>query len=96
MVRETLTDYTTQKDAIVSALAIKQGNGLFDQNLHAIFNSGTQSKDKLKIQDVQVLIETIELKLRNAEIIYHTYFAQNSRRIFLSTIHWLELRNGIG
>lgn len=83
MVRETLTDYTTQKDAIVSALVIKQGNGLFDQNLHDIFNNGTQSKDKLKIQDVQVIIETIELKLRNAEIIYHTYFASEFEKNIL-------------
>ena len=74
MVRETLTEYATHKNAIVSALTIKQGNGLFDQNLHDIFNRGTQSKDKLKIQDVQEIIETIELKLRNAEMIYHTYF----------------------
>jgi len=83
MVRETLTDYTTQKDAIVTALTIKQGNGMFDQNLHDIFNRGTESKDKLKIQDVQIIIETIELKLRKAEIICHTYFASEFEKNIL-------------
>lgn len=83
MVRETLTDYTTQKAAIVSALVIKQANGLFDQNLHDIFNRGTQSKDKLKIQDVQIIIETIELKLRNAEILNHTYFTSEFEKNIL-------------
>ncbi|MFG6686733.1 hypothetical protein ACGK9U_09145 [Mariniflexile sp. HNIBRBA6329] len=74
MVREVLTDYSIQKNSIISSLIIKQGNGLFDQNLHDIFNRGSQSKDKLRIQDVQIIIEAIELKLREAEIIYHTYF----------------------
>lgn len=83
MVRETLTDYTTQKDTIVSALNIKQGNGLFDQNLHDIFNRGTQSKERLKVQDVRLIIETIELKLRNAEIIYYTYFSSEFERNIL-------------
>lgn len=83
MVIETLTDYTIQKDAIVSALNIKQVNGLFDQNLDDIFNRGTQSKEKLKVQDVRVIIETIELKLRNAEIIYYTYFASKYEKNIL-------------
>ena len=49
-------------------------NGMFDQNLHDIFNKGSQSKDKLRIDNIEQLIDMIELKLRNAEIIYHTYF----------------------
>jgi len=43
MVREKLTDFTVQKDAIISSLLIKRGNGLFDQGLHDIFNRVTSS-----------------------------------------------------
>ncbi|HPF10145.1 MAG TPA: hypothetical protein PLP62_01710 [Flavobacteriaceae bacterium] len=74
MVIEQLSDFTDQKDVIVSSLARKQANGLFDQGLHEIFNHRSNGKDKLRIEDVQFIIESIELKLREAEIIYHTYF----------------------
>jgi len=74
MVREQLTDLTNQKNSIVTSIRIKQGNGLFIPSLHDIFNQGSANKDKLKILDVQSIIESIEIKLREAEIILHTYF----------------------
>ncbi|WP_396637764.1 hypothetical protein [Maribacter sp. R77961] len=74
MVREKLTDFTIQKEAIISSLLIKRGNGLFNQGLHDIFNRASSSKNRLKIEDVQVIIEAIELKQREAEIIFYTYF----------------------
>lgn len=80
MVREELIDFTIQKDKIISVLHTKQGNGLFKQELHDIFNNGSRGKDKIRIQDIQFIIESIEIKLRKAEIIYHTYFGSEYKK----------------
>lgn len=72
MVTKSLIDFSAQKNKIVYHVQQKVINGNFSDDLHEIFNRGTNSK--LKIDDVELIIESIELKLRKAEIITYTYF----------------------
>lgn len=83
MVVKTLTDYTVQKNSIVTSLLIKQAKGLFNQNLHKIFNDGSSGPSKLNIDDVRIIIEAIELKLRESERICYTYFGSEYDRNIL-------------
>lgn len=69
MVRKRLTDYSVQKNSIVTAIGRKISNGAYDQTLHDSFKPS-----KFNITDIENIISSIESKLRTIEIIYYTYF----------------------
>jgi hypothetical protein len=75
MVRRQLTDFSVQKNAIVSLIKFKQQNGLFVKAFHDLYNKNKKpSKLVLIIDDIKDIIESIEIKLRQTEIIFYTYF----------------------
>jgi hypothetical protein len=69
MVNKRLTDFTTQKNAIVTAIGHKISRGFYDQSLHNSFKPS-----KINIYDIETIFNSIESKLRKIEIIYYTYF----------------------
>lgn len=69
MVTRSLTDFGTQKSAIITAIGNKIARGNYDQNLHDTFKPS-----KFNIGDIESIISSIETKLRKIEIIYYTYF----------------------
>lgn len=69
MVTKTLTDFSSQKNAIVSAVGNKITRGLYDNNLHDSFKPS-----KFDIKDIELIISSIETKLRKIEVIYYTFF----------------------
>ena len=75
MVRESLSDFSVQKNAIVYAIGNKISNGLYEQTLHDSFKPS-----KFNITDIENIISSIESKLRKAEIIYFTYFSSEYER----------------
>lgn len=76
VIKKQLSDFSSQKNHIISCLQKKQDKGLFKQNLHDIFNTG-RNKEKLRIKDVKGIIEAVENKLRKAEIIYYSFFGSD-------------------
>lgn len=69
MVSQQLSDYNTKKTLIVTKVASKISSNLFDENLHDSFRDS-----KLKIDDVELMINSIERRLRELEVIYYTHF----------------------
>ena len=70
MVSEKLVDFSRQKDAIVTGIKkIKNSKNLYKSELHDIFKPS-----KFNIDDLELIITSIENKLRKIEMIYFTYF----------------------
>jgi len=69
MVRKSLTNFTTQKNVIVTAIGRKILRGAYDQTLHDSFKPS-----KIYIAHIEDIISSIESKLRKIEISYYTYF----------------------
>jgi len=75
MVRESLSDFSIQKNTIVYAISNKISNGLYAQTLHDSFKPSN-----FNITDIENIINSIESKLRKVEIIYFTYFYSEYER----------------
>ena len=62
-------DFSTQKNAIITSIGNKIDKGFYDQTLHDTFKPS-----KFNIDDLELIITSIENKLRKIEMIYFTYF----------------------
>jgi hypothetical protein len=71
MVTQELSDFTIERDEIVRLINLKMTAGLVVQDLNHHFNDKQSKYDFIYIGEI---IDGIEIKLRKAEIIYHTYF----------------------
>jgi len=72
MVNQTLTDFSIQKFKILLSINNKKAKGAYNQSLHDLFKN--PSKHRININDIENIISAIEIKLRNIETIYYTYF----------------------
>ncbi len=73
MVTKHLTDFAELRTKIVNLVALKNNPAFFNDRLHTSFKTQYQ-RAELSLVDCGDLIEAIENKIRQAEIIYCTYF----------------------
>lgn len=69
MVKKMLTEFSSQKNAIISNVAIQISRGNYDQAMHDAFKPS-----KLNINEIESILSSIEQKIRKIEIIVFTYF----------------------
>ncbi len=69
MVTKTLTEFSSQKNAIISSIALQISRGNYDKAMHDAFKPS-----KLNINEIESILSSIEQKIRKIEIIVFTYF----------------------
>ncbi len=69
MVSKPLKTFVNQKNSILTSIAYKISNGLFDQSLHSSFKGS-----RLDINDIEQIIDSIEYRIRKIQTLCYTYF----------------------
>jgi hypothetical protein len=79
MVALELSDFTTEKQVLISIINSKRASGLLIPDLNHHFND----KAKYSFDEIEKIIDAIGTKLRKCEMIYHTYFDSTFDRMSL-------------
>lgn len=79
MVALELSDFTTEKQVLISIINSKRVSGLLIPDLNHHFND----KAKYSFDEIEKIIDAIGTKLRKCEMIYHTYFDSTFDRMSL-------------
>jgi len=69
MVTRSLSDFSAQKSAIVTAIRSFIDTGNYEQSLHIAFKPSS-----FNIEHIELIIDSIEKRLRKIKIIYYTFY----------------------